>query len=458
MDASASDSPAPDSPTRGAPPSASDPSVPAPGPRPAPGGIDTPAARGTAEHGARGAPGVPGVHGVPDTDDPEAAGVPPLVTLTRIREAAGILRGVVVRTPLLRFGPPIPDDPLGRTRAWLKPESLQPIGAFKLRGAYYNVASLPAERRAAGVVAHSSGNHAQGVARAARLLGVRAVIVMPSDAPAVKVERVRADGAEIVVVGPSSEERAERAAELARRDGLTMVAPYDDAATIAGQGTIGLEIVEQLAEIEAVAAAVGRTGGAAAVAAVRASRAAAHADQAASPAGGAASPGGGPTTPPTPFTVLVPVGGGGIASGVATAVKSLAPHATVLGVEPELAADARDSLREGRIVTWPADRVGQTIADGQRTAHIGVIPFAHLRRYLDGVLVVSEDEIARAMVRASREARLVLEPSGATTLAAWLFHAGELPTTGPVVCILSGGNVDPARYRALLERGLAAGA
>ena len=351
----------------------------------------------------------------------DTAGDPPLVTLDAIRAAAEVVRGVVVRTPLLPFGPAIQGDPFGRTRAWLKPESLQPIGAFKLRGAYYNIATLSPERRAAGVVAHSSGNHAQGVARAARLLGVRAVIVMPSDAPAVKVERVRADGAEIVVVGPSSEERAQRATELARAEGLSMVAPYDDAATITGQGTVGLEIVEQLAEIEGSA------------------RSGASADGLA------------------PFTVLVPVGGGGIASGVAVAVKSLRPDAVVLGVEPELAADARDSLAQGRIVTWPAEQVGRTIADGQRTAHLGQIPFAHLRRYLDGIVAVSEDEIARAMVRASREARLVLEPSGATTLAAWLFHAGELPVTGRVVCILSGGNVDPARYEELLARGIAAG-
>jgi threonine dehydratase len=134
----------------------------------------------------------------------------------------------------------------------------------------------------------------------------------------------------------------------------------------------------------------------------------------------------------------------------------------VIGVEPALAADARDSLREGRIVTWPAESVGKTIADGQRTANIGHINLALMRRYLDGIVVVDEDEIARAMVRASREARLVLEPSGATALAAWLFHAGELPdfgsaAVGRVVCILSGGNVDPARYEELLARGIAAG-
>ena len=348
---------------------------------------------------------------------------PALVTLDTIRAAAEVIRGVVVRTPLLPFGRPENGDPLGRTRAWLKPESLQPIGAFKLRGAYYNIATLSAECRAAGVVAHSSGNHAQGVARAARLLGVRAVIVMPSNAPRIKVERVREDGAEIVFVGPSSEERAERAAELARIDGLSLVGPYDDAATITGQGTVGLEIVEQLAALDERQSAV--------------------------PSGG--------RTELAPFTVLVPVGGGGIASGVAVAVKSLRADAVVVGVEPALAADARDSLAQGRIVTWPADMVGRTIADGQRTTHIGRIPFALLRRYLDGIVTVTEDEIVRAMVRASREARLMLEPSGATTLAAWLFHEDELPASGRVVSILSGGNVDPVRYDELLARGVAAG-
>ena len=351
-----------------------------------------------------------------------------------------------MRTPLLPFGRPGAGDPLGRTRAWLKPESLQPIGAFKLRGAYYNIATLSVERRAAGVVAHSSGNHAQGVARAARLLGVRAVIVMPSDAPRTKVERVLEDGAEIVFVGPSSEERAERAAELARAEGLSMVAPYDDAATIMGQGTIGLEIVEQLAEID---------GGP--PAALMGSRSVSPTGRRGTSSKAAPQASIGRPTELKPFTVLVPVGGGGIASGVAVAVKSLRPDAFVIGVEPALAADARDSLARGQIVTWPAEVVGQTIADGQRTTHIGHIPFALMRRYLDGIVTVTDDEIARAMVRASREARLVLEPSGATALAAWLFHEAELPATGRVVSILTGGNVDPELYDELLARGVAAG-
>jgi threo-3-hydroxy-L-aspartate ammonia-lyase len=359
----------------------------------------------------------------PAADPATPANAAESVTLERIRDAAEIIRGAVVRTPLVPFGRPENGDPLGRTRAWLKPESLQPIGAFKLRGAYYSIATLTPEHRAAGVVAHSSGNHAQGVARAARLLGVRAVIVMPSDAPKIKVDRVREDGAEIVFVGPSSEERAARAAELARTDGLSPVAPYDDAATVTGQGTVGLEIVEQLAAMDA-----------------ERSDSAGDRDAVA-----------------TPFTVLAPVGGGGLASGVALAVKSLRPDAVVIGVEPALAADARDSLARGEIVTWPADMVGRTIADGQRTTGIGRINFAIMRRYLDAIVTVTEDEIARAMVRGAREARLVLEPSGATTLAAWLFHRDELPAAGRVVCILSGGNVDPARYDELIAAGLAAG-
>ena len=391
----------------------------------------------------------PRMHDTSETypTSPAPADTAKLVTLDAIRAAAHVLRGVVVRTPLLPFGRPIEGDRFGRTRAWLKPESLQPTGAFKLRGAYYNIATLPIERRAAGVIAHSSGNHAQGVARAARLLRVRAVIVMPSDAPRIKVDRVRADGAEIVVVGPSSEERAERAAELARTDGLSLVAPYDDAATITGQGTVGLEIVEQLAEIEGLGEAPDADGAGGGARSARVDGSAWAADPRGADLGGQGAP----------FTVLVPVGGGGLASGVAVAVKSLRPDAVVLGVEPELAADARDSLAQGRIVTWPANQVGRTIADGQRTTHIGRIPFEHLRRYLDGIVTVSEDEIARAMVRASREARLVLEPSGATALAAWLFRAPALARQGPVVCILSGGNVDPARYDELLARGLAAG-
>lgn len=330
-----------------------------------------------------------------------------LVTLAEIEAAAGLLRGVTVVTPLLPFGP-LPTE--GPASAYLKPESLQPIGAFKLRGAYTAIAQLGPAERSAGVVAHSSGNHAQGVARAARMLGVHAVIVMPSDASAIKVERTRADGAEVVFVGPGSDERAARATELAAERGLAPIPPYDDARIIAGQGTAGLEIVEQL-----TAAGVGNA-----------------------------------------FTVLVPVGGGGLASGVATAVKSLRPDARVYGVEPALAADGRDSLAAGHIVRWSDEATNRTVADGQRTTALGALPFVHLSTYLDRMLTVEEEEICRAMVRAQREARLVLEPSGATSLAALLFALpAEAPR--PVVALLSGGNVDPERYAACIARGEAAG-
>jgi threonine dehydratase len=320
----------------------------------------------------------------------------PLVTLDDIRAAAVLLRGVTVETPLLAFGRP--DD--GR---FLKAESLQPIGAFKLRGAYAAIASLPAESLVRGVISYSSGNHAQGVARAARLLGAPAVIVMPSDAPAIKRERVAADGAQIVTVGTASDERQQVAEQIAAQRGLAIIPPYDDDRIIAGQGTVGLEIVEAMADVAAV---------------------------------------------------LVPIGGGGLASGLATAVKTLRPDVRVIGVEPELAADARASLEAGEIVRWPAELVSRTIADGTRTQALGVRTFAHLEAYLDGIVTVTEAEIAAAIRLAAERSRLVVEPSGALSIAAMTFHAGETGLTrvdGAIVAVVSGGNVDPAAYREYLE-------
>ena len=316
---------------------------------------------------------------------------PPLVTLDAIRAAAETLDGITIRTPLLGFGPP--DD-----RRLLKAESLQPIGAFKLRGAYVAVASLSPAELACGVITYSSGNHAQGVARAARLLGTAAVVVMPSDAPEVKRERVAADGAEIVVVGTASDERQRVAEEIAARRGLAVIPPFDDDRIIAGQGTVGLEIAEDLPDLA---------------------------------------------------VVLVPIGGGGLASGVATAIAALRPGVRVIGVEPELAADARESLERGEIVAWPAALVSRTIADGTRTQAIGRLNFEHLRRQLDLIVTVSEAEIAAAVRLAAEEARLVVEPSGALSIAAMRFHAAEAGLTGldgPVVAVVSGGNVDPDRY------------
>jgi threonine dehydratase len=321
---------------------------------------------------------------------------PALVTIDDIRAAAAILDGVAIRTPLVPFGRPA-------ALRFLKAESLQPIGAFKIRGAYVAIASLDPLERARGVVTYSSGNHAQGVARAARLLGAPAVVVMPSDAPRLKRARVEADGAEVVIVGTSSEERQQVAERIAGERGLAIIPPFDDDRIIAGQGTVGLEIAEALPDVAAV---------------------------------------------------LVPIGGGGLASGVAAAIKALVPGARVIGVEPELAADARQSLQEGRIVRWPAADVSRTIADGTRTTAIGARTFAHLSRYLDGVVTVSESEIAAAVRLAAEESRLVAEPSGALSIAALAFHAAEAGLdglAGPIVAVVSGGNVDPELYRRLLE-------
>lgn len=319
-----------------------------------------------------------------------------LVSLDDIRAAAARLRGIATRTPLVPFGPPA-------DRIWLKAESLQPIGAFKLRGAYNAVATLSPEALARGVITYSSGNHAQGVARAARLLGAPAVVVMPDDAPTIKVERVLADGAEVVIVGPASDERQARAEAIAAERGLAIIPPFDDDRIIAGQGTVGLEIVEDCPDVAAV---------------------------------------------------LVPIGGGGLAAGVATAVKALRPETRVVGVEPELAADARDSLVSGSIVRWSAADVSRTIADGTRTQALGRRTFAHLRAFLDDVVTVSEAEIAAGVRLAAERSRLVVEPSGALVVAAIAFRARESGldrATGPVVGIVSGGNVDPEAYRRYLE-------
>jgi threonine dehydratase len=325
--------------------------------------------------------------------DPATA---PLVGIEAIRDAARTLRGITLRTPLVAL-------PSAGPRALLKAESLQPIGAFKLRGAYVAIASLTPDERARGVITYSSGNHAQGVARAAKLLGAPAVVVMPSDAPTVKRARVEADGAEVLVVGTSSEERRRVAESLATERGLHVVPPYDDDRIIAGQGTIGLELVGDLPDLVAV---------------------------------------------------LVPIGGGGLASGVATAIKALRPGVRVVGVESELAADARDSLAQDRIVEWPAELTGRTIADGTRTQAIGRRTFLHLRAHLDAIVTVSEAEIAAAVRIAAEEARLVVEPSGALSVAALRFRrteAGLDDAAGAIVAVVSGGNVDPDRYLALLR-------
>jgi len=321
-----------------------------------------------------------------------------MVNLEDIERAQQRLRGVAVRTPLIAYFPPAqkpdanPGDDAERGQLWLKPESLQPVGSFKLRGAYNKIASLSDEERRRGVISYSSGNHAQGVAYAARALGVKAVIVMPRNAPKLKVDSTAALGAEIVTVGPASTERLQKAEELARQHGYVIVPPYNDEQIIAGQGTAGLEILEDCPDVD---------------------------------------------------LVLVPSGGGGLISGISAALKLSGSHAKIVGVEPELANDAQQSFRKGEIVELSAERVSSTLADGLRTQSIGPINFQHIRRFVDDMITVTEDEIRSAMRRMMTNARIVAEPSGAVTFAAWLFHAKELPEGKKTVAVVSGGNVDP---------------
>lgn len=310
-----------------------------------------------------------------------------MVSLHDIRVAQIRLAGVAVRTPLFEW-----TRPTDSRKLFLKLENLQPIGAFKLRGAYNKIVSLGEDERRRGVISYSSGNHAQGVAYAARALGVKAIIVMPGNAPPNKLEATAALGAEIVTVGPGSEERRIRAEELAAEHGYAIVPPYNDDKIIAGQGTVGLEILEDLPEVE---------------------------------------------------TVLVPVGGGGLISGISAALKLSKPTVKVIGVEPELAADAQASLRAGHIVAFPAEQVSQTLADGLRTQSIGAINFEHIRAYVDDIVSVKESEIQQAMRALSAQPETVAEPSGAVAVAGFLFHADELPQTRINVAVISGGNIDP---------------
>ena len=296
--------------------------------------------------------------------------------LEAIREAAGRVRPYVVRTPLLRVERP-------GCELLLKPESLQPTGAFKLRGAFNKMLRLP--RDCPGVVAHSSGNHAQAVARAARVLGMHAVIVMPSDAPAAKRARTQADGAEVIEVGPDSEERAQRARELARERELVAVPPFDDPWVAAGQGTCGLELVEDAGELD---------------------------------------------------RFYAPISGGGLMAGCAVAVRALSPRTEIVGVEPEDGDDTRRSLAAGQRVSVPPPR---TLADGLRVRSPGELTWPVLAKHVSRVEVVCDEELLHAMAWALSEVRLVLEPSGAAALAVALREG-----RGRCGVVLSGGNVDAA--------------
>jgi len=328
-----------------------------------------------------------------------------MVTLEQIKAAQARLRGIAARTPLIPYFPPADnqDDEKsagGDEQLWFKPESLQPIGSFKLRGAYNKIASFSEEERRRGVISYSSGNHAQGVAYAARAMGVKAVIVMPRNAPKIKMDSTVALGAEIVTVGPASAERMQKAEALARQHGYSIVPPYNDEFIIAGQGTTGLEILEDCPDVE---------------------------------------------------LVLVPVGGGGLISGVASAIKLSGSSAKIVGVEPELANDAQQSFRKGEIVHLSAERVSSTLADGLRAQSVGPLNFDHIRKFVDDIITVTEDEIRSAVRQIVTSARIAAEPSGAVTYAAWLFHRDELPASKKTVAIVSGGNIEPQLLAQILS-------
>jgi threo-3-hydroxy-L-aspartate ammonia-lyase len=347
-------------------------------------------------------------------------GVDELVSLPEIRAAAERLRGVAVRTPLLPFG--VAAGQAGSSaRLLIKPESLQPTGAFKLRGAYNAISALldGGGRGPAGVVAHSSGNHGFAVAYAAALLRIPAAIVVPDTAPPVKTDLIKGAGAELVTVAATLAARIAASRDIARTRGYAEIPPFDDRRVIAGQGTIGLEIAADLAADLTADATAGR--------------------------------------PRSPAAVLVPVGGGGMISGIAAAIKALLPDTRIVGVEPELAADARESLRAGRRVAWAARDTARTIADALRVEQLGELTFPHIKALVDDIVTVTEDEIREAVRRLARQGRLVAEPGGAVAVAAALFRdpveLGLLPDAGAatVVAVLSGGNIDPTLLAEILR-------
>ena len=305
-----------------------------------------------------------------------------MVAPEAVRDAAAALRGVAVRTPLLYV------EPLG---AYLKLENLQPMGAFKIRGAYNAIRNIPEAARRDGVITYSSGNHGQAVAYAARYVGIRAVVVMPETAPAVKIAGVKRWGGEVVLAGRTSEDRQAKAEEIAAREGLVIVSPFDHPDIVAGQATVALEIVEQLPDVA---------------------------------------------------TVVVPVGGGGLIAGVVVGLAAAGSRAIVWGVEPVGAPKLARSLAAGK-----RTRLEHTasVADGLLPLAVGAVPFAELMRHREriaGVALVEDDSLRDAVHFLWRGYRLAVEPSGAATVAA--VRSGAVRPAAPAVLIVSGGNVDPS--------------
>ena len=315
------------------------------------------------------------------------------MTVDEITAARERIRAVAVYTPLLEVASPKPQAASPKPQApslFLKCESLQPMGAFKIRGAYNMISQLPKEELERGVITYSSGNHGQAVAMAAQQVGARAVIVMPTTAPKVKVDGCKSYGAEVIMEGTTSLDRQSRAEKESRERGLTIVPPFDHRQIIIGQGTVGLEILEQCPDVG---------------------------------------------------TVFVPAGGGGLASGTAAAIKQSRPTVRIVAVEPLGAPKMTKSLEAGQPTTLPSSK---SIADGLMNLRPGDITFAHIQKFVDEVVTVGETDIAANVAWLFRNARLVVEPSGAVTTAAARLGLGH--ASGKIVAIVSGGNVAPEAF------------
>ena len=317
-----------------------------------------------------------------------------MVTLDKIYHAAFVLKQVARKTDLI-YSPNLGRD----FSMYLKTENLQLTGSFKLRGAYYKISQLSEEQRAAGIIACSAGNHAQGVALAASRMGIRSIVCMPDGAPISKVEATKALGAEVCLVKGAYDDAYAHACKLQEETGMTFIHPFNDDEVIAGQGTIGLEILDQLADVDAV---------------------------------------------------ICPIGGGGLISGVAYAIKTLNPGVQVYGVQAENAPSMARSVEAGEAVTL---ETVQTFADGIAVKHPGDVTFEMVRKYVDQVVTVSEDEIAAAILALIEKQKLIAEGAGAVSVAAAMFH--KLPIEGKkVVCIVSGGNIDVNILSRVITRGL----
>lgn len=317
-----------------------------------------------------------------------------MVTLDKIYHAAFVLKPVARKTDMIH-APKLSDG----FDMYLKTENLQLTGSFKLRGAYYKISQLTQEQRAAGIIACSAGNHAQGVALAASRMGIKAIVCMPDGAPISKVEATKALGAEVCLVKGAYDDAYAHALRLQQESGMTFIHPFDDDEVIAGQGTIGLEILDQLADVDAV---------------------------------------------------ICPVGGGGLISGVAYAIKTLNPQVKVYGVQAENAPSMAQSMREGEAITL---NTVATFADGIAVKHPGDTTFAMVRDYVDDVVTVSEDEIAAAILALMEKQKLVAEGAGAVSVAAAMFS--KLPIQGKnVCCLVSGGNIDVNILSRVITRGL----